>query len=365
MSEHDRFMRRAIELARRGKGMTCPNPAVGAVVVQNGSIIGEGWHEYAGGPHAEINAMKAAGRGAYAGTLYVTLEPCNSFGKTPPCTQAIIETGLNKVIVGATDPNPAVRGRGIRALRGAGIEVEDGPFKEEITKLNEDYNKHIETGRPFVTMKAAMSLDGKIATKTGSSRWITSESARERVHVLRGESNVVMTGIGTILADNPRLDVRLDDFKGTPPIRIVIDGQGRIPTDSLVVSTAGEIATIVATTELMSLAKSQSLSEAGVEVMMVARVNGRMDLNRLLRELGSRGLCSVLLEAGSALTTAFITEGLVDKYIFFIAPKLIGGDAAPGVFGGKGIEDIKEALRLTFSDYEQVGEDLYVEAYPT
>ncbi len=364
MSEHDRFMRRAIELAVRGKGMTSPNPAVGAVIVQNGGIIGEGWHEYAGGAHAEVNAIKAAGRAAYGSTMYVTLEPCNTYGKTPPCTQAVTEAGVNKVVIGAYDPNPAVSGRGATALRAANVEVEEGPFKDEITRLNEGYNKHVGSGLPFVTLKTAMSLDGKIATRTGSSRWITSEPARQLVHLMRGESDAVITGIGTVLADNPRLDVRLDGFKGTQPVRVIIDGQGKIPEDALIVSSAKETLTIVATTDLMSLDKSQRLNDAGVEVVMIPRINGRIDLNKLLRELGLRDMCSVLLEAGSALATAFISEGLIDKYVIFIAPKLIGGEAAPGILGGLGIDDINDAVKVKFSDYKQVGEDIYVEAYP-
>jgi diaminohydroxyphosphoribosylaminopyrimidine deaminase/5-amino-6-(5-phosphoribosylamino)uracil reductase len=344
--------------------MTSPNPAVGAVIVQNGGIAGEGWHEYAGGPHAEVNAIKAAGRASYGSTMYVTLEPCNIYGKTPPCTQAVIEAGINKVVVGAFDPNPAVSGRGATALRAAGVEVEEGPFKQEINDFNEAYNKHVVTGLPFVTMKTAMSLDGKIATGTGSSRWITSEPARELVHKMRGESDIVMTGVGTVVADNPRLDVRLDGFKGTQPVRLIIDGQGKIPEDALVVTSAKETLTIVATTDLISLDKSQRLSDAGVEVLRVPRINGRIDINRLLRELGSRGTCSVLLEAGAALATAFISEGLVDKYVIFIAPKLIGGETAPGPFGGPGIEDVGQAIKLRFAGVEQVGEDLCVEAYP-
>jgi len=364
LSEHDRFMRRAIELAVRGKGMTSPNPAVGAVIVQNGGIVGEGWHEYAGGAHAEVNAIKAAGRAAYGGTMYVTLEPCNTYGKTPPCTQAVSEAGLNKVVIGAYDPNPAVSGRGVTALRAGNVEVEEGPFKEEITRLNEGYNKHISGGLPFVTLKTAMSLDGKIATRTGSSRWITSEPARQMVHRMRGESDAVVTGIGTVIADNPRLDVRLEDFKGTQPVRVVIDGQGKIPEDALVVTSAQETLTIVATTELMSLDKSQRLSDAGAEVVMIPRINGRIDLNKLLRELGARDMCSVLLEAGSALATAFIQEGLVDKYAIFIAPKLIGGEGAPGLLGGLGVDDVNKAIKLRFFDFRQVGDDIYVEAYP-
>jgi diaminohydroxyphosphoribosylaminopyrimidine deaminase/5-amino-6-(5-phosphoribosylamino)uracil reductase len=364
LPEDERFMRRALELAARGLGQTSPNPAVGAVVVQSGGIVGEGWHEYAGGPHAEVNALRAAGKSAYGATMYVTLEPCNTQGRTPPCTNAIVEAGIAKVAVGTTDPNPQVSGRGILALRAAGIAVEEGPLRDEIRLLNEAYNKHIVTGMPFVTLKLAMSLDGKIATKTGSSRWITGEAARERAHRLRSVNDVVLTGMGTILADNPRLDVRLEGYRGRQPARVVVDGRGRVPADALVVESAGETPTIIATTDLMSLEKSQALADAGAEVMVVPRVEERIDLKRLLRDLGQRGFNSIMIEAGAALATAFITEELVDKYVFFIAPKLIGGTAALGFYGGIGVEDIKDARGLRFANCETVGDDIMIEAYP-
>lgn len=364
MIEHERYMKRAIELAERGLGSTSPNPAVGCVIINNGGIVGEGWHEYAGGPHAEANALKAAGRAAYGGAMYVTLEPCNIHGKTPPCTKAIIEAGINLVIVGTGDPNPSVNGRGIAELRNAGLKVETGVMAEQIEKMNEAYNKHITTGLPFVTMKVAMSADGRIATKTGSSRWITGEEARARVHLMRSRSDAVMTGIGTIVADNPRLDARLDNPQAHQPVRVVIDGQGRIPADAVVVTSANETTTIIATTDMMSLEKSQLLAAAGAEVMVVPKTSGRIDLSKLLRELGQRGICSVILEAGSALSSAFISEGLPDKYVFFMAPKLIGGDAALGFYGGSGIDDISEAAQLEFTTVEKVGGDIMIEAYP-
>ena len=365
MSEHDRFMRRAIDLAQRGLGQTSPNPAVGAVVVQAGGIVGEGWHEYAGGPHAEVNALQAAGQAAYGSTLYVSLEPCNIQGQTPPCTDAIIKAGVNRVVIGTLDPNPAVSGRGVLALRASGVTVEDGPFTEDAKRMNEAYNKYIVTGLPFVTLKAAMSLDGRIATKTGSSRWITAEPARERGHVLRSLNDAVLTGIGTVLADNPRLDVRLEGYTGCQPTRVIVDGQGRVPANALIIQSARETPTIIATTELMTLDKSQKLSDAGAEIMVVPRLHDRIDLKRLLRELGQRSLGSIMVEGGAALATAFITEGLVDKYVFFIAPKLIGGTAALGFYGGVGVEDIKDAKKLRFETCAHVGDDIMVEAYPT
>lgn len=364
MIEHERFMKRALELAERGLGSTSPNPAVGCVIVNGGGIVGEGWHEYAGGPHAEVNALKAAGKAAYGADMYVTLEPCNIHGKTPPCTKAIIEAGINRVIVAAGDPNPAVNGAGITDLRAAGLKVETGVLASISEKMNEAYNKHIVSGLPFVTMKVAMSADGRIATKTGSSRWITGEAARRRVHLLRSRSDAVLTGIGTVIADNPRLDARLDGAPVHQPVRVIVDGQGRIPEDAVVVTSAKETPTIIATTDMMSLDKSQKLSDAGAEVVIVAKTDGRIDIEKLLAELGARGICSILLEAGSALSSAFITERLPDKYIFFMAPKLIGGDAALGFYGGRGIEDISEAVALDFGEIEKVGEDIMIEAYP-
>ncbi len=364
MAEHDRFMQRAIELGGRGLGQTSPNPAVGAVIVQSGGIVGEGWHQYAGGPHAEVNALQAAGQAAYGGTMYVSLEPCNTHGRTPPCTDAIVKAGINRVIFGTLDPNPAVSGRGVLALRAAGVTVEEGPLTDEAKRLNEAYNKYITSGLPFVTLKTAMSLDGRIATKTGSSRWITGEPARNRVHTLRSVNDVVLTGIGTVLADDPRLDVRLDGYNGHQPVRVVVDGKGRIPASALVIQGAPEQTTIIATTDLMSLDASQKLSAAGAEIMVVPRHGERIDLQRLLRELGQRGMVSIMVEGGAALTTAFITEGLVDKYVFFIAPKLIGGTAALGFYGGVGVEDIKDARGLRFETCQTVGEDIMIEAYP-
>ncbi len=364
MAEHDKFMQRAIELAARGLGQTSPNPAVGALVVQAGGIVGEGWHEYAGGPHAEVNALRAAGQAAYGGTLYVSLEPCNTQGRTPPCTDAIVKAGINRVIIGTLDPNPAVSGRGVLALRAAGVTVDEGPLAAEAAQLNEAYNKYIVSGLPFVTLKTAMSLDGRIATKTGSSRWITGEPARAKAHGIRSINDAVLTGIGTVLADDPRLDVRLDGYTGHQPVRIVVDGKGRIPASALVIQGAPKQTTIIATTDLMSLDASQKLSEAGAEIMVVPRHGDRIDLQRLLRELGQRGLVSIMVEGGAALTTAFITEGLVDKYVFFVAPKLIGGTAALGFYGGVGVEDIEDARGLRFDTCENIGDDIMIEAYP-
>lgn len=364
MLEHERYMKRAIELAERGLGSTSPNPAVGCVIINNGGVVGEGWHEYAGGPHAEVNALNAAGRAAYGAIMYVTLEPCNIHGKTPPCTAAIIEAGINTVIVAAGDPNPAVNGRGISELRNAGIKVETGVMAAEAELMNEAYNKYITIGLPFVLMKVAMSADGRIATKTGSSRWITGEDSRRRVHLMRSRADALITGIGTIIADNPRLDARVDGTLPHQPTRVIVDGRGRIPVDSVVIASANETATIVATTDMMSVEKSQQLAAEGAEVLVVPKTDDRIDLSKLLRELGQRGICSVMLEAGSALSSAFITEKLPDKYVFFMAPKLIGGDAAMGFYGGRGIEDINEATALEFRTVEKVGEDIMIEAYP-
>jgi diaminohydroxyphosphoribosylaminopyrimidine deaminase/5-amino-6-(5-phosphoribosylamino)uracil reductase len=364
MQEEERFMRRAIELAERGLGSTSPNPPVGAVIIQNGGVVGEGWHEYAGGPHAEVNAIKAAGMATNGAAMYVSLEPCNIFGKTPPCVDAIIQAGIAKVVVGTGDPNPAVNGKGVQALRAAGVEVEESALKTEAETLIEAYGKHIRTGRPFLTMKVAMSLDARIATKTGSSRWITSEGSRVLVHKMRAASDAVMTGIGTVKADDPRLDVRIEGYEGRQPARIIVDARGAMPLDSLIMKTAADVQTIIATTDVMTLETTQRMADAGAEIIVVPQLGDRIDLGKLLDELGKRGMCSILLEAGSALATAFISEGLVDKYAFFIAPKLIGGTAALSFYGGVGAEDIKDADALSFGEPVKVGGDIFIEAYP-
>lgn len=357
------FIERAIELAEKGRGRTSPNPLVGAILVKDGNVVGEGYHEKVAGPHAEINALNSAGDGARGATLYVTLEPCPIYGRTPPCTEAITAAGVSRVVAGLIDPNPKVSGRGLEQLKKAGIKVENNVLSDVIRKQNEAYLKFIATGEPFVLLKVAMSLDGKIATKVGDSRWITGDESRELVHKLRDEYDAIMVGIGTILIDNPRLDVRLEEREPKNPLRVIVDSEGRIRLNAQVVETASEIPTLVATTKRISAKKADDLRKKGVEVLVLGERKDRVDLSELLSELGGREIASVLLEGGATLAMSAVEDGLVDKFIFFIAPKLIGGEA-PSFFGGSGVEAVREAKELRITDVRLVGEDVMIEAYP-
>lgn len=364
MTEDAVYMRRALELAALARGKTSPNPMVGAVVVQNGKIVGEGYHQKAGTPHAEIHALRQAGEKAKNAVLYVTLEPCCHYGKTPPCTDAIIRAGVRKVVIAAKDPNPRVAGNGIKALKDAGIEVKVGVLEESARRLNEAFFKYMLEGRPFVTLKAAMSLDGKIATATGDSRWITSTEARVYAHKLRAENDAIMVGIGTVLADDPLLTVRLPG-EDKNPLRLVVDSSLRIPLNSRLIRTARDVPTVVAAVKgKCQYEKKKALESAGVEVWELPEHNGRVNLYSLLEELGKREVLSVLLEGGSTLNAAALAAGIIDKFIFFYAPKIIGGNAAPGPFGGRGINFIKEAVEVTELWWEKIGEDLMLVCYP-
>ncbi|MDR9757444.1 MAG: bifunctional diaminohydroxyphosphoribosylaminopyrimidine deaminase/5-amino-6-(5-phosphoribosylamino)uracil reductase RibD [Thermacetogeniaceae bacterium] len=365
MSNHEQLMARALKLAELGRGQTSPNPLVGAVVVKNGEIVGEGYHQRAGSPHAEINALREAGERARDAVLYVTLEPCCHYGRTPPCTKAIIEAGIQEVIVGVTDPNPQVAGKGIRILKESGIKVQVGVLEEEVRRQNEAFFKYIRTKLPFVSLKAAVSLDGKIATRSGDSKWITGEEARLLVHRLRAESDAVLTGIGTVLADDPLLNVRLSGYKGRQPLRIVVDSSLRIPEESQLVQTAAQIPTAVAVIRgNYSREKRERLEAIGVDVWELPASEGRVDLKSLLNLLGQKEIMNLLVEAGSAINAALLESRLVDKYIIFQAPLLIGGYNAPGAFGGKGFTRIKDCQRLSAVFTDRVGEDMIITAYP-
>ncbi|MEW6189067.1 MAG: bifunctional diaminohydroxyphosphoribosylaminopyrimidine deaminase/5-amino-6-(5-phosphoribosylamino)uracil reductase RibD [Actinomycetota bacterium] len=360
---HEQYMKRAIELAEKGRGRTSPNPLVGAVIVKDGAIVGEGFHARAGEPHAEVNALNKAQEKARGATMYVTLEPCCIYGRTSPCTEAIIRSRILRVIVGLIDPNPKVCGRGIEQLKLKGIHVEVGILSQEIAHQNEIYIKYITTGLPFVLMKVAMSMNGKITVKRGNATRITSEKSRKEVHRLRGEYDSIMVGIGTVLLDNPLLTARLQGRETHNPIRIIIDSKARIPLDSKMVKTASEIPTILAVANADE-EKIQALHQYGVEVLPVPGKDGKVDLVKLIGELGEREITSVLLEGGSLLNASAIKAGIVDKFLFFIAPKLIGGDDTPGVMGGESIGAIDQAPNLKITDVKMIGEDLLIEAYP-
>lgn len=364
MKSDQDFMRRALELAALARGKTSPNPLVGAVVVKDGVIVGEGYHRKAGTPHAEVIALREAGLRAKGADLYVSLEPCCHYGRTPPCTKAIIEAGIKRVVVACEDPNPLVAGKGIEILRQAGITVDVGVLREEARRLNEVFFKYITTGRPFVTLKAAMSLDGKIATFTGDSKWITGEQARQYAHQMRAEHDAVMVGIGTVLADDPLLTVRLPG-EDRRPLRVIVDSRLRIPLESRIVLTAKEFPTVVAAVRHEgNQGKKKSLEERGVEVWELPADRGRVDLKALLSELGKREVTSVLLEGGATLNASALEAGVVDKFVFFIAPKIIGGSRAPGPVGGNGAKKVEDAWLVSDLEFSRIGEDLMITCYP-
>ena len=354
-------MRRAIELAKKGGGYVHPNPLVGCVVVKDGEVIAEGYHEKYGEFHAERNALLHCKSETKGASLYVTLEPCCHYGKTPPCTEIIIERGVKKVFVGILDPNPLVAGKGVKILQDAGIEVEVGLCEDEIRELNKVFLKYITTKRPYVIMKTAMTLDGKIAAFTGDSKWVTNEESRKMVHELRSEMAGVIVGIGTVLADDPMLNVRLE---GNPhqPIRIVVDSNLRIPIDSQLVRTATQYRTIVCrdARPCVSTKKIALLYKAGIEIIECQSNNNHVDINDLMIKLGSLGIDSILLGGGGTLNAAFLEAGCVDEVWAFIAPKIIGGEGAKTPVSGKGIERMSEAINLQNIDIQNINEDILI-----
>ncbi len=360
----EKYMRRAIELAKNGIGKVNPNPLVGAVIVKDGQIISEGYHAKYGDLHAERNAFRnlKCAEDAKGAEMYVTLEPCCHFGKQPPCTQAIIEHGIRKVYVGSNDPNALVAGKGIEQLRQAGIEVETEVLKDECDALNPVFFHYITTQTPYVVMKYAMTLDGKIATRTGHSKWISGEASRGRVQQTRNALKGIMVGIGTILNDDPMLTCRIDG--GRNPIRIICDSKLRIPLSSQVVTTAKEVATIVATIEphveytRFWNEQKAALEEQGVEVVVVKEVNDRLDLKDLMRQLGERKIDGILLEGGSTLNYAALQAGIVNRIEAYIAPKLFGGAGLYTPVGGEGVEYATEGIECRLLTVDKIEEDI-------
>jgi len=355
----EKYMKLALSLAEQARGRTSPNPMVGAVIVRDGRIMGRGYHRAAGTPHAEIHAMADAGPRAKGATIYVNLEPCSHYGRTGPCTQAIIEAGLSRVVMAMMDPNPRVNGLGKAALEAQGIQVQTGILENEARKLNEAYIKYITTGRPFVILKTAMSLDGKIATASGRSRWITSEESRRIVHQIRDEVDAILVGVGTVIRDDPSLTTRLPNGRGHDATRIILDSRARIPLESKVLNLDSSARTIVAVTPQAPQDKIAQLKERA-EVLTVTAQDGRVDLQALMERLGQMEIMSVLLEGGAEVNASALKVGIVDKVMVFIAPKLIGGSGAPGPIGGAGIDDLSEAVSLRDISVTRVGEDILV-----
>lgn len=357
------YMKRALELSLKGIGKTSPNPLVGAVIVKDGEIIGEGYHEYFGGPHAEVNAINNATENVEGATIYVTLEPCSHYGKTPPCADLLVSKKLSKVVISLIDPNPKVAGNGVEILRRNGIEVVIGALEDEARKVNEIFLKYIKEKKPFCILKTAMTIDGKIATKTGESMWITNEKSRNYVHELRNRVSGIMVGVNTIISDNPSLTTRLE-CGGTDATRIIVDSSLRIPMDSKVLKLNSQKNTIIATTEKADINKLQELRNLkGVEVIITPIKESRVDLNYLFGYLGEKGIDSVLVEGGSTLNFSIVKEGLVDKVITFIAPKILGGNNSKSPVGGDGFERLKDAVLLHDIKISTFDEDIMMEAY--
>lgn len=391
-----RHMRSALELAAAGTGWVSPNPLVGCVIVNNGEVVGRGYHQRFGGPHAEVHALREAGSLARGAALYVTLEPCCHTGKTPPCVDAILQAQVGRVVAAMRDPNPRVDGGGLSRLKSAGIDVTTGVCEAEARRLNEAFVKYITTRRPFVTSKSAITLDGKIATRSGASRWITGAAARAAGHQLRHANDAILVGIGTVLQDDPQLTTRLflpppsgrglggGLQRGANPLRVVVDSTLRLSPGAQVADVAAERRTLIATTEQAADAKVRALQARGVEVIRLpaekpvdddewraasngkkrfASPGGRVNLDALCAVLGERGVASVLVEGGAALTAALLRQRLIDKMVFFVAPKIIGGDGI-SAFGPCGVDTMEQTLPLRNLASRQIGDDVMLEAYP-
>lgn len=353
-------MSHALTLAERGRGCVEPNPLVGAVVVRDGQLVGEGWHQRYGEAHAEVNALAVAGEAARDATLYVTLEPCCHRGKTPPCTDAVLRAGVRRVVAAMCDPFPAVAGKGAERLRQAGVLVEFGLGEAEARRLNAPYLKLLATGRPWVHAKWAMTLDGKIATRSGDSRWISNESSRRLVHELRGRMDAILVGLGTVRADNPQLTARPPGPR--TPTHIVLDSRGRIEDDAILVQTARETPTILAATDRIPDVRRAALEALGCEVLILPAVDERVSAPALLAELGRRRFTNVLIEGGSGVFGAFLDASSLDELHVFLAPRLVGGSAASAV-GGRGVDKMTEALHLAEWTYREMDGDLYVHGW--
>ncbi len=345
------FMKRALSLAKRRKGHTHPNPTVGCVVVKGGKVVGEGFHEGAGKPHAEVVALSRAGTRARSATVYVSLEPCSHFGRTPPCTNALIEAGVKRVVVATLDPNPQVSGRGVERLRRAGIEVDVGLCEEEARRLNEDFFTYITQKRPYITLKMAQSIDGRFATPSGDSKWITSEKSRRHAHRLRSEATAILVGVGTVLADDPRLTVR-HVKTSHQPLKVILDPHLDTPEDAKVLQ-EGRVIIITSRREVGSLKKKEN-----VEVVRLEPVGGDFDLRQVLEVLYEREVMHLMVEGGGYTLTGFLKAGLFDRVCVFQAPKFLG--EGKGI-GDLGIRKVSESLNLSLRSLKRLGEDVYLE----
>ena len=359
MEQDRQYMKMALELAQKGMGFTAPNPMVGAVIVKNGRIIGQGYHRKYGGLHAEREALAACTEEPKGASIYVTLEPCCHYGKQPPCVNAILEAGIRRVIIGSSDLNPLVAGKGIRILKDHGIEVTENILKEECDKLNDAFFYYIQNKKPYVVMKYAMTMDGKIAAYTGESKWVTGEAARIHVQEQRLKYTGIMVGVGTVLADDPMLTCRLENSRN--PVRIICDSHLRTPLTSKIVRTAKTIPTILASSS-KDQQKIKNYEEMGCQVLYVPEKNGHIDLNRLMEILGATKIDSILLEGGGSLNWSALESGIVQKVQTYIAPKLFGGEEAKTPVEGKGFPDPASAVLLKNSEMIRLGDDFLIES---
>lgn len=357
------YMQQALELARGGAGYVSPNPLVGCIIVKDGQVVGRGYHQRFGGPHAEVYALQEAGPRARGAALYVNLEPCSHTGKTPPCAAAVVQAGIGRVVVALRDPNPLVAGGGLARLQQAGIAITLGVCEAEARQLNEAFLKYVTTRCPFVTLKCAISLDGKIATRTGASRWITGDLARAEVHRLRHATDAILVGIGTVLQDDPLLTTRLPDQRGVHALRVIVDSTVRLPLQAHVAQVAADCRTLVATTVRATAERQQQLQAQGIEIVSLpAYDDGRVNLEALLCHLGTRGVASVLVEGGAMLSATLLRRRLVDKVLFFVAPKIIGGDGI-SVIGACGVETMEQVIGVQDLTWQRLGEDVVLQAY--
>lgn len=362
MDDRD-FMETALDLAEKGRGFTSPNPMVGAVVVSEGRIVGQGWHRRAGGAHAEVHAIDDAGEAARGATLYVTLEPCNHTGRTPPCTRKILDAGIERVVVGSADPNPDVRGGGSAFLEKKGLQVVTGVCRRRAERLNESFNKFITTRRPFVIGKFAATLDGRIATRTGDARWVTGESARAYVHRLRHAVDAILVGIGTVETDDPQLTTRIPGMDTRDPLRIVLDTRLRIAENARLLHLDSNAGTLIICGDTVPEERRSRIESETVTVLPVGLRNGRIDLELLMDRLGQMEITSLLIEGGGRVLASAFRQQIVDKCAFFYAPKILGGDDGVPICSGPGPVTMAECFHLKDLDVSRFGEDILVQGY--
>jgi diaminohydroxyphosphoribosylaminopyrimidine deaminase / 5-amino-6-(5-phosphoribosylamino)uracil reductase len=360
MNTHEKYIHQALGLALKGKGKTSPNPLVGALVVKNGKIIGRGYHQKAGLPHAEVLALNEAGQAAQGATLYVTLEPCAHFGRTPPCVNRIIKSGIKEVIIGMVDPNPLNNGKGIKMLQAHRIKVEVGFLEDKLKKINEVFLKYITRRMPFVTVKVAESLDGKIATKTGDSKWITSDKSRALAHRLRRNYDAIMVGVNTILRDNPRLDPWFSKKQLT---KIVVDSNLSTSQDATIFSTHGTVIIVTLPSPPGQETENRKILSQKAKILDVKEKDGQVNLKDMMKKLAQLEITNIIVEGGGTLIGSLFDEGMVDKVLFFISPKIVGGKDALGPVMGKGVSRIDRALKLKEVTTRRIGDDILVEGY--